>query len=135
MGRRDTSRVLQVVPVDMRTLRVRCCFHETQPHSCTSHRSYFRSTASFSCEPVSIQSHCERYVGYVTLSRLLFSMSNSQHVAVNMCIIKLPFLLHNILVLVVIAKIELPEPEKNSHRPHTSAKEGLDSGFRITSKI
>jgi len=47
----DISQVWEVVLVDTRTLRVCCCFHEIQPHSCMLH-SRFRSTASFSREPV-----------------------------------------------------------------------------------
>ena len=68
----DISQVLEVVLVDMRTLRVCCCFHEMRPHSCTLH-SRFRSTASFSREPVIVQSHYDTFTCHIMMCGDLMS--------------------------------------------------------------
>ena len=60
VDRRGISPVPVVVLDDTRTRRGCCCFREMRPRSCTSQRSYFRSTAFVSREPVS-KSHYDMF--------------------------------------------------------------------------
>ena len=62
VDRQDISQAPEVVLDDMQTHRVCCCFHETQPHSCTWQCSYVRSTVAVSREPAS-KSHYDAFTG------------------------------------------------------------------------